>query len=209
LKLDRQPLTLRAVDHKPLTRTTRRWRSVGWPFSGRKPLEAERAALEAQLHQAQKYERYASGITHDMDYYLSAIRRSADSALGKLPPDSGARDDLEQIKNAIDRAMGNLYGPFLDVSSRRIGEEALKEAEIVEGPTFRLTELNVFDPCPTAPDQKPIWRAGYAWLCPEPDDPGVWLLWRYSPVVDHWTRIPIRTPRKHQAWRIAGWICGD
>ena len=208
MKLDRQPLTLRLVDHKPLTRTTRRWRSGGWPFSRRKPLEAERAALEAQLHQAQKYEHFVSGITHDMDNYLSAIWGYADSALGKLPPDSGARDDLEQIKNAIDRAMGNLYGPFLDVASRQIGDEALKQAEIVEGPTVKWTEDSLRT-CPMAPDREPIWAATYAWLCPQPDDPGVWVLWSYSPTVDRWTRLPIRTSRKRQAQRIASWIYGD
>jgi hypothetical protein len=166
--------------------------------------------LEEQRHQSQQIlERFAGGIAHDMNNYLSAIWGFADSALGKLPPNSGARDDLERIKDASDRAMETFSGPFLDNSSRRIGEDALEQAEILEGPTFRLTDLNFLDPCPMAPDQKPIWRAGYAWLCPEPDDPAVWLLWRYLPTVDQWTRIPIRTPRKWQATRIAGWICGD
>jgi hypothetical protein len=165
--------------------------------------------LEEQRRQSQQsLERFAGGIAHDMNNYLSAIWGYADSALGRLPPDSGARDDLEQIKDASDQAMETFSGPFLDNSSRRIGEDALKEAEIVEGPTFRWTEDSRLA-CPMAPDRKPIWVAACAWLCPELEDPGVWVLWRYSPTVDHWTRIPIRTPRKRQAARIARWICGD
>ncbi len=143
-----------------------------------------------------------------MENALSAIWGYADSALGKLPPDSGARDDLERIEDASDRALDIFSGPFLDRASRRLGEEALEQAEAVEGPTFKWTAESLRS-CPMAPDQKPIWVAGYAWLCPEPDDPGVWVLWRYSPSADRWTRFPIRTFRKRQAQRIASWIVGD
>jgi two-component system, cell cycle sensor histidine kinase and response regulator CckA len=69
--------------------------------------EAERAALEAQLRQAQKMEgigQLAGGIAHDFNNLLTAIRGNASLALAEVPPDSRAREDLEQIEQASDRA---------------------------------------------------------------------------------------------------------
>jgi two-component system, cell cycle sensor histidine kinase and response regulator CckA len=73
----------------------------------RKQAEAEKAALEDQLRQAQKMEgigRLAGGIAHDFNNLLTAIRGNASLALTELPPDSRAREDLEQIEQASDRA---------------------------------------------------------------------------------------------------------
>jgi two-component system cell cycle sensor histidine kinase/response regulator CckA len=78
-------------------------------ISERKQAEAERAALEEQLRQAQKMEgigRLAGGIAHDFNNLLTAIRGNASLALSELPPGQGPRDDLEQIELAADRAAG-------------------------------------------------------------------------------------------------------
>jgi signal transduction histidine kinase/CheY-like chemotaxis protein len=77
--------------------------------SERKGAEAERAALEDQLRQAQKMEgigKLAGGIAHDFNNLLTAIRGNASLALLSLPPGEGPRQDLEQIEEAADRAAG-------------------------------------------------------------------------------------------------------
>ncbi len=81
--------------------------SIARDVSERRQAEAERAALEDQLRQAQKMEgigRLAGGIAHDFNNLLTAIRGSASLALSELPPGEGPREDLEQIEQAADRA---------------------------------------------------------------------------------------------------------
>jgi two-component system, cell cycle sensor histidine kinase and response regulator CckA len=76
-------------------------------ISDRKKAEEDRTALENQLRQAQKMEgigRLAGGIAHDFNNLLTAIRGNASLALIELPPDHPAREDLEQIEQAADRA---------------------------------------------------------------------------------------------------------
>jgi PAS domain S-box-containing protein len=81
--------------------------SIARDITERRQAEAERAALEDQLRQAQKMEgigRLAGGIAHDFNNLLTAIRGSASLALSELPPGEGPREDLEQIEQAADRA---------------------------------------------------------------------------------------------------------
>ena len=81
--------------------------SVARDLTERRRAEAEKAALMAQLLQAQKMEgigRLAGGIAHDFNNLLTAIRGNASLALAELPPDAGMREDLEQIQQAADRA---------------------------------------------------------------------------------------------------------
>ena len=81
--------------------------SVARDLTERRRAEAERIALENQLRQAQKMEeigRLAGGIAHDFNNLVTVIRGSASLALAELPPGEGPREDLEQIKQASDRA---------------------------------------------------------------------------------------------------------
>jgi two-component system cell cycle sensor histidine kinase/response regulator CckA len=67
----------------------------------------ERQLLEAQLRQAQKMEsvgRLAGGVAHDFNNVLTAIFGYADLVLEDLPPDSAARQDIEEIRKAAERA---------------------------------------------------------------------------------------------------------
>ncbi len=67
----------------------------------------ERRELEEQLRQSQKVEaigRLAGGVAHDFNNVLTAIFGYADLMLEELPAASPARQDLEEIRKAAQRA---------------------------------------------------------------------------------------------------------
>jgi two-component system cell cycle sensor histidine kinase/response regulator CckA len=63
--------------------------------------------LEDQLRQSQKMEaigRLAAGIAHDFNNILMAIGGYTDLVAAALPPDSRLREDVAEIRQAVDRA---------------------------------------------------------------------------------------------------------
>jgi PAS domain S-box-containing protein len=81
--------------------------SIARDISDRKKAESERTTLEAQLRQSQKMEgigQLAGGIAHDFNNLLTAIGGYASLALGDLDHGEDAREDIEQIQHAADRA---------------------------------------------------------------------------------------------------------
>jgi len=67
----------------------------------------ERKQLELQLHQAQRLEavgRLAGGVAHDFNNLLTIITGYSQLLLDRLPPGEARREQLEEIKNAADRA---------------------------------------------------------------------------------------------------------
>jgi PAS domain S-box-containing protein len=76
-------------------------------ITDRKAAEAERAALQAQVLQAQKLESLgilAGGVAHDFNNLLVGILGNADLALSELSPSSPARSRIAGIEKAAMRA---------------------------------------------------------------------------------------------------------
>jgi two-component system, cell cycle sensor histidine kinase and response regulator CckA len=69
--------------------------------------QQEREELEARLHRVDRLEsigRLAGGIAHDFNNLLAVIRNYASFLVEDLPEGSQSREDLEQIRRAVDRA---------------------------------------------------------------------------------------------------------
>ncbi|MGQ9809777.1 MAG: response regulator [bacterium] len=70
-------------------------------------VEKERHELESKLHHAQKMEAIgtlASGVAHEFNNMVTAIRGNAELALMHIDPGSPIHHDLEQIKKVADNA---------------------------------------------------------------------------------------------------------
>jgi len=84
----------------------------------------ERRQLEEELRQSQKMEaigRLAGGIAHDLNNALTAIAGYAELALGEVPPGHAARNDVEEIRRAAERA-GSVTRQLLAFSRKRLLE---------------------------------------------------------------------------------------
>jgi nitrogen fixation negative regulator NifL len=69
----------------------------------------EQRSLEQQLRLAQKMEavgRLAGGVAHDFNNVLTAIFGYVEMLQEDLPADSGAQEDLEEVRKAAERAAG-------------------------------------------------------------------------------------------------------
>jgi PAS domain S-box-containing protein len=83
------------------------WATVSRDITERKQAEAEREKLQAQLAQAQKMEsvgRLAGGVAHDFNNMLGAILGNISLALQELPPESPAREYLQEIADCARRS---------------------------------------------------------------------------------------------------------
>jgi two-component system cell cycle sensor histidine kinase/response regulator CckA len=95
-----------------------------------------RKALEAQFLQAQKMEavgRLAGGIAHDFNNLLTVIAGYAEMLLADLEPDAPPRGDIEQIRDAAERATV-LTRQLLAFTRRQlISVQAIDLSELVRG----------------------------------------------------------------------------
>ncbi len=78
-------------------------------ISAQKEAGVEKAKLQARLHEAQKMEavgRLAGGVAHDFNNMLLAILGNAAQGMEEIPPDSPARECLEEIQTCAQRSAG-------------------------------------------------------------------------------------------------------
>ena len=90
--------------------------------TARRRTEAALRASQEQLRQSQKMEAIGSlagGIAHDFNNLLTAILGYCDLALGSLPADTGAHDDVNEIRRAAQRA-AELTHQLLAFSRRQV-----------------------------------------------------------------------------------------
>jgi two-component system, cell cycle sensor histidine kinase and response regulator CckA len=88
--------------------------------------EAEKAALEAQLAQAQRLEsigRLAGGVAHDFNNHLTVINGYCDMLLAQLDAGDPVRESITEIRAAGERAAG-LTGQLLAFSRKQVIEPA-------------------------------------------------------------------------------------
>ncbi len=81
--------------------------ACAFDVTSRKDAEKERQRLDLQMQHAQKLESLgilAGGIAHDFNNLLVAILGNAGLALMELPPESPARETVEAIETAAQRA---------------------------------------------------------------------------------------------------------
>lgn len=102
----------------------------------------QRRALAERLAQAEKLEslgRLAGGVAHDLSNILTSVLGHADLGLGQLPDGHPARDDIQGIRQHVERATA-LIRQLLAVASRQVIEPrvlSLNDVLVDALPTIR------------------------------------------------------------------------
>ena len=113
-------------------------------ISERKRAEAEKLALQAELHQSQKMEsvgRLAGGVAHDFNNMLQAILLNVNLAMNEIPQTSSLSESLLEIQKCAEHS-ANLTRQLLAFARRQIiAPKVLDLNETVEGMLKMLQSL--------------------------------------------------------------------
>jgi two-component system, cell cycle sensor histidine kinase and response regulator CckA len=134
---------------------TRRFYGFIADITERREAEAKLRSTEDQLRQAQKMEavgRFAGGVAHDFNNLLTVIMGYTDLVMSDLPTDAPTQGDLQEIRNAAERAswltrqllafsrrqilapqvldLNALIGDFEKMLHRLIGEDVALKTEL-------------------------------------------------------------------------------
>ena len=113
-------------------------------ISERKRAEHEKAAVAAQLQQAQKMEsvgRLAGGVAHDFNNMLGVIMGHAELAMSGMPPAHPLHGDLTEIRKAAERS-ANLTRQLLAFARKQtVSPRVLDLNEVVGGMLKMLRRL--------------------------------------------------------------------
>jgi len=118
--------------------------AIARDLTAREAKEAERAALEAQLQQAQRLDsigQLAGGVAHDFNNMLNVILISAKVALDGAPPGGDLRTDLLEILEAAERSAGLTRQLLAFSRQEAIVPRVLDLNEMVEGMLSMLRRL--------------------------------------------------------------------
>jgi PAS domain S-box-containing protein len=85
------------------------FQAVGIDLTERRQAEADRAAIERKMQDAQRLEALgvlAGGVAHDFNNLLAGVLGHAELAVGELPPDHPAREHLATVLSGVAQAGG-------------------------------------------------------------------------------------------------------
>ena len=98
--------------------------------------EQERRSLEQQLHHARRIDsvgRLTGGIAHDLNNLLSPILGLSSTLLGELSPEDPLRSDVEEIRQAAQRARELTHRLLAFSRKQELKAGPVDVAEVVEG----------------------------------------------------------------------------
>jgi len=113
-------------------------------ITARRQAETERAAMQAQLQQAQKMEsvgRLAGGVAHDFNNMLGVILGHADLVLQALSPGDPLRDDIEEMRRAAARSVELTRQLLAFARKQTVAPQVLNLNETVSGMLKMLKRL--------------------------------------------------------------------
>jgi len=113
-------------------------------ISERKQAEKEKEKLQSQLTQAQKMEsvgRLAGGVAHDFNNMLQAILGNTALALEDLPPESPARECLQEVQKCAQRSAALTRQLLTFARKQTVAPKVIDLNETVEGMLKLLRRL--------------------------------------------------------------------